>query len=240
MYVRYGNYSHADNECAVIIGSRHDRTVAGHRKSTVKTYVLRGRLHGSSPSDLTNKIAALEAAYSTDFQSLILYDGAAPTAHLLDNASSISGVRVVSGPNYPEGDDAQYTTFRDFEITLEAEYPASPGVGLLAWSETLSFVGTGGPMTVHVPTVFGPPQKQITSAMTPVQVVQSGQAVGWSTWPVAPPPLWPAAEVLPRRRFNMAAPKWNGQAFTEFPIMWSYEFESAVPLSGLPTPQPNP
>src|SRR4029077_8154957 len=89
-------------------------------------------------------IAALRSAYNVNGLDLGLYldDGVTPTDHVLASSTTLGGTRVTA-LEFPNGSGAEYSTFRSYSITVEADTPDT-SQNLLDFSETLSFAGTGG------------------------------------------------------------------------------------------------
>lgn len=238
MIFKYGKFAHADNEVELTIHKRPVYSARGFRRGTRELWHVDGILHAADRAELTSKIDALLAAYREDGRDagLFLEDGSSTTSHLLDSSKALGGVKVLRGPDFPEGSGAEYSTFRTYSITLEATFP-SLSLDLLSFRETIRFAGTGGPRYVFVETLNGLPRRQQAARFTTQQVVQSGTAVGYLTWPQPPSPIWPVAELQDRRRVARLAPRGNpgGKGgLSEFPVSWQYRFESAVPLSGNP------
>jgi hypothetical protein len=142
-------------------------------------------------------------------------------------------VRVKS-LDFPRGDGAEYSTFRTYRITLEADFPDTAG-NLLEYAEALDFEGTGGPRRVFLEVLEGLPQEQIGTERTTTRATQHGRAVGYGTYPVPPPPVWPAAELPHRRRISLRTPERVGNQFARYPVEWHYAFEAVVPLVGTPS-----
>jgi hypothetical protein len=235
MYLKYGSYTHARNEAAVQIGKRVVFSPRGYRQAVRETWRIVGVLHAVDQPGLTVAIAGLRAAYSANGLDLGLYldDGATPTDHVLSSGATLGGTRVTA-LEYPVGAGAEYSTFRSYSITVEADVPDTSN-NLLDFSETVSFEGTGGPRIVFLDTLAGPPQPQIARQFTTYRARQQGRAVGFATYPPVPPPLWPAAELGDQRRLALRSPKRTAASLSEFAAEWTYVFESVAPLVGGPT-----
>lgn len=239
MYLKYGSYQHDTNEAAVTISKRaqHDPTT-GLLTSIRHEWTIEGVLHAASQAALTTAIQALEAAYATDGNTLALYlDDGTVTAHILDPSGTLGGVKIESGPEYPNGRGAEYSTYRSYRIVAVAEVAAAQGGGggsagtIITFSETVSLWG-GGPRFVYVETLDGPPQKQTVVQQTSVRGSQVGRAVGWSGWPNPPAPIWPDAEHRDLRQVTRESPRLTSDnsttlKYTEYAISWSYQFEAA-------------
>src|SRR5690606_32239803 len=85
-------------------------------------------------------------------------DSGQPTSHVISSVGTLGGIRVTQMPSYPRGDGGEYTTFRTFEIQLEADYP-NLQAELVAFEEQISVTGTGGPRFTILETLTGPPVK---------------------------------------------------------------------------------
>jgi hypothetical protein len=143
-------------------------------------------------------------------------------------------------PSFPEGRGAEYSTFRNYTIVLEAEV-LDTSATIVNWHEVLSFQG-GGPQFAFLETINGPPQKQLLKQFTTFRATQAGEATGHLGYPVAAAPLWPAAEHTTSRQIRYELPKRAGPpgspTYTQYRVTWSYSYEDAGPLVGLPTAWP--
>lgn len=234
MLLRYGAYTHDQNECAVVISKRAVYSPRGLRQFVRETWRVTGIKQAASQAALTAALNTLRAAYNVNGLDAGLYldDGQTPTDHILPSAATLGGVRVV-GLEFPNGDGAEYSTFRTYRLTLEADFPDT-ATNLLEYDEALSFEGTGGPRRVFLDVLEGFPQEQIGTQCTTYRAVQQGRAVGYGAYPTPPPPIWPAAELPDRRRIALRVPERHANQFARFPVEWYYAFESISPLVGTP------
>jgi hypothetical protein len=224
MILRYGSYSHADNEVIISISQRPIFNEVGLRSGYVASWSIQGMLQGSSVSDLSTKIVVLESAYGADGLDLVLYDSDGSTVrHAMRNTGSRTGVKILD-LSYPTGDGAEYVTFRTYSIQAEAEY--NQDLGVYSTSETFTF-GGGGQQKVVIPTLYGPPVEQLVRQQTPYTCQQQGQSIGVSTWPTVPGPAFPSAEHRERRRITYSTPSKIGRYGNQmYAVSWAYEFES--------------
>jgi hypothetical protein len=234
MFLRYGPYTHAQNEPAVQIGKVALFSPRGFRQAVRETWRIVGVLQAADQPGLTAAIAALRAAYNVNGLDLGLYldDGTTLTDHFLTSSAALGGTRVTR-LDFPTGLGAEYSTFRSYAITVEAEFPDTSN-NLLEFSETLSFAGTGGPRLVFLETLAGPPQVQIARQQTTCRARQEGRAVGLLSYPPIAAPIWPAAELADQRRIALRAPLRVAGNLTRFVAEWTYVFESVTPLAGQP------
>jgi hypothetical protein len=202
---------------------------------------VKAYLDGSGEADLTVKENLVYAALLVPYQNLVLKQstGAATGTNLL-NSASISGVRIVDGPNFTnEAQDGEYVVQRVCTFTGEAEYLIAVGANaVLSFTETVSIFGNGGPVVRWRPMVNADPVPQIVYPSSTTRAVQTGQAVGHLGYPSVPGPNWPIAELNEKRRIVRGSPKRLGSGFIEYPVAWSYEFEALGPLVSLPNLPP--
>jgi hypothetical protein len=240
MILGWGNYRHEDGEVAVRIVVTPVRSEGNQYYAYDVRWSLFGHLKAATQAALVTAIAALEAAYSTENKDLVLFqtNGVTAAASLL-TAGTIGGTRIVSGPTYPEDGqhDAEFSTFRRYQIEIEARRSTGQAE-LLAWTESLSFHGTGGPKTAHAQPLVGPPQKQQLAQQTPIRVVQQGRAIGFTDWPTPPPPQWPNDVREDEIDIKYNEPKRYGPpgspTYVEFEVEWTYPHEGVGPFVGRP------
>lgn len=233
MILRYGGYTHGDGEVTITVSKEKTYAETGEQTGYKEAWTIRGVLHADTVPALTNALAALEDAYSINGNNLILYEsnGSTPTVHSLINSNTASGVRITK-ISYPVGDNTEYVASRTYEIEAEAQI-IKQNVEFDEWNETITVKG-GGPKFVYLQTLTGPPQKQIVAQSTPYFATQSGTAVGLLAYPRFPPPLFPQHEHLDQRVQSRASPQVQPNTPSKFQIDWTYEYESASPLFGVP------
>lgn len=238
MILRFGPYSHDDQEVKLAIDRQSLLTSAGVPYAYTESWTIEGMLIGDDVADITTKIKALELAYKRRNVDAVLLDSTTQTAHKLIDANCLGGIRVVAPPSFPEGGNAEYTTWRTYRIVLEADVPVNegdPATQVLSWRETVETSG-GGPLYAWTTPINGIPQRQVVRARTTYRATQSGQAVGYTAYPTPSAPLWPGS-LMERPRIQRQSPQRRGNDFQEFAISWSYVFESSSQMSGVPTPQ---
>lgn len=230
LQLRYGSYAHDFGEVSVVIERSTEYAARGVYKR-VETWSIEGRKVGSSASDLTTKLTAMEAAYAFNSRDVLLIDeNGGQTVHRIASAATLGGVQVVQPPSYPDGSGAQYATFRDYTIVLRAEFLITTGViaGVVEYQESVSLSG-GGPVRVVLELDEGDPVEQIVRDRTAYQATQSGSLRSLIANPTPPKPLWPDKLQGNPRIVRGTPDETNGVAVV-FPLSWSYEFLSATPL----------
>src|SRR5690606_3105055 len=112
--------------------------------------------------------------------------------------------------SFPEGRGAEFTTYRNYRLTVEAMLPTgAPESSIISYNETLTFTG-GGPRDVMMELRNGPAMKWRVSEQTSYFATQSGSAVGYATYPARPGPIWPFDEDRPARNITFGSPKTMG------------------------------
>lgn len=244
-HLKFGNYQHEDYECELSISMESQLNDAGVPYQRVHRWNIKGWLFSDSGLNaaqahvnLTNKINALKAAYAKPVDSVAFYLDNVKTAKVIEG--TLGGIRCVSGPNFPESNNGEYSTFVRYELAIEGTVPVSGTEldPLISFNESLSFQGNCGPIFKYIQVINGTPQKQIVAQRSTMTATQAGSAVGYGSWPLLPQPLWPSDEHLEARVDSKTSPRRIGQvgkaSFVEYERSWSYSFESAVPLSGNP------
>lgn len=240
MYLRYGSYTHAQHEAAITIVTDVTRDEFDLPLRATERWSIRGELHGDDQTALLAAMAALEAAYSEDGNDItLLCDDASTVAHRIVSSDTDTGVMVTRRPSYPIGVGAELSTYRTYEIQVEASYDVREDNGaILSYTETLRFSG-GGPRHVLHELRNGVPQLQQVSQATVYTATQSGEALGFNDYVTAPPPYW-GAPIFDQPNSSVAygTPKRKGNGrdvvFREYPTSWTYQFQSASPLVGRP------
>lgn len=239
MRLRYGGYLFDVN--GVEISRQRDLLRDGNGTPTGyrMQWTVSGDLLGSGQADLAARVAQLERALSLQGQDLYFLRDDGGVAMALTNAASTSGVLITS---YSDGGDPVgrgWVNGNRFSFTAEASYvqPAATGAGplnLFDLQERVALFG-GGPKRGHMQPTRGKPIPQVIFEQTPYRASQAGSATGPLPYPTPVPPLWPAAENRDARRVEFV-PKRDPQGIRVYETTWSYEFESADRLSGLPHP----
>ena len=135
-YLQAGNYRHDSGEIGVTIWKETTR-VNGIPRTLIHRWNISGRLQKDTTALVIAQINSLVAAY-VDGIDLVLYMDDGTEAHALRSAGSLGGTRILKPPDFPIGQGAELSTFRNYSILVEAEYPAL-GTVLLAFQETFSF-----------------------------------------------------------------------------------------------------
>lgn len=235
MILKCGSYSHAQNEAEIFVEKLPYLSDRGYVAGVTHRWKIKGKLLAASQAALTTAINDLENAYGTGGHDVGLYldDGSTLTAHYLQNSQAAGGVRTIRIA-YPDGAGGEYSFWRSYEIDLEADYQLG-NVALRDFSESVTYQGTGGPRRVLIETLDGFVVEQVVAQRTAYRAIQSGQMSLYGSYPTPPAPLWPAAELPDLRQVVPIAPQREGANLTAYGMQWQYTFQSASPLSGMPT-----
>lgn len=208
---------------------------SGRAVRHVKRIIVTGDLEADGQAALSTLETALRLALENldPRASIVLRtDAGGVSATTLIGSQSISGVRVMAYSFDNARGGAEYATLRSFSFIAEAEFLAPAGRNaILSFQESVTVIGTGGPVTRFRPALNAPPVKQLIFPSSVVRATQSGQAVGQLRYPIPPIPLWPVHELLDQRVRTLVTPDFAGQELSEFTSIWSYSFEAAVSLN---------
>lgn len=246
MYLKIGDVQFDTAAVGINYSVASEFSDTGALVSRTFTLNLRGTLKCDDGDDtqtaqarIKTRTQALEACFRQRNLNTVLYmDNGSESAVVLKAAGSLTGIQVVSGPNYPSTEGAECGTFRTWEATLQCKYPTGvnpDGTGTaevqdtyaVTWQESVTRSG-GRPERVLLPALNGPPQVQQTFALMPTVIVQAGQATGYRTYPPYPPPLYPLADKLTVRT-GRTSPRQEGLLLKDFGISWEYQMEFALP-----------
>lgn len=234
MILRYGSYTHANDEVRFVVNRKTRRGDDGDRDAIVLALDISGRLLAANSTALLALRDALEAAYEQDYQDVEWSYDSGVTAFSLRNADTLEGIRVVDAPSYDGDAGAEWGTQLSYSITLEAEIPyrlaGAQGGAPVEFEETIQFSG-GGPVRVVLDCLDDLPEEQVVQMHSAYRATQSGSLVSRSNKnPTPPPPIWPdkleraptITRVSPQKRDRF------------YGVQWQYTFASATPLIGRP------
>lgn len=235
MIVKYGNYSFADGECAMVNFSASPKlTPRNVRRSTVVTMHCAGEF--CFPGEVTQgqiktKIEGAKAALDEDYKDLILLhnDGTTESPYKLinDDPQNATG-NIVVKHSWPSNVPEDYATTKQFEFAVEAEF-YNPNVTLLDYSQSIEVIGTAGPVTNWSRLLNGQWQRKIVHLSSTKMIYQTGYAVGFLSYPAPSPPLLNAFyEHEQHRRIKRTGPSLFWGRPYEYMISWSYVFETPL------------
>lgn len=237
MRVKYGSYAHGEGEVQLSVQQTPELNDAGVVKWVRHTYSLSGVLVADDSQSMETKAIALERAYALNGRDLRLEHDDGSSTHLyLQSSLCYGGTRVIQRPSFPDMRNAAYVTFLPYTIVVEGNVLSSSALSLVSFEERLSRSG-GGPIYGHHEPLTGKPIKQLLKRHSVYRVTQSGSAVGLTSYPSPPPPLWLSA-LIKTPQIDQTSPRRIGSgtssSYVEYGISWSYEFEHASALAGNP------
>ncbi|WP_437187866.1 hypothetical protein SH668x_001277 [Planctomicrobium sp. SH668] len=241
MIFKYGSYTHERKEVTVKVSSEVVRTPRDVAYGMNVRIDVSGSIFGDSQSALIQNIQALIAAYAFDGQDVSLtFNDGTPTPDLtIRNIDTIGGVRVLSIPTLDVRNLAEYSTYWDYSISLEATIKSGAvqmGNWLWEFDESIEVIGLGGPTFTHVPLKWFRWQKQRNRSNSLCRATQSGTITGLGGYlpNLLPGPRWPDDLVNDSVRIRYSQPTRLGNTYMLFRIDYGYQFESNSPL----VPQP--
>lgn len=243
MIFEYRGIKHEQNEVALIsVTQREMKGQTNQRLYKSIDWIIRGVKIASTQQGLTDKLAVLEAQYGTNFGDAKLYlnDGVTVTIHVLSNADTINGVRVVGGVNYLAGWPGvwgvrtEYVYRRSYQVHLRCEVLANE-YQIASWHQTVRQIGLGGPDFEVQETLLTQPVVQTTNLYTSFDAEQFGTAIGVTGYPAFPAPMWPGSLKPRMSSADMVTPQYFGAVQNLlYPIAWRYRFRAATSLFAVP------
>lgn len=249
MILKWGSYAHAQDEVGIRIHKRSIFDTFGRRMGMVHNWHIIGAVHGTSQSDLTTKLNALETAYDSDYLDLKLFlnDGTTETTHVLNNSAVFGGTHV-TGFGYMDGPwkmQLEYANLRTFWAMIQGEIRT--GTGQYAWKERVRIKGTGGPKFRYMPRLVGQPIQQTLQTETSFYYIQEGSAVGREAYIAPPGPLYPSIEHVEQREIAYYTPEdmrtdGTNPQNEKFLTTWRYVMEATTDqgFSAFTLPDPSP
>jgi len=240
--LKYGDHSHELSDAAVSISRVGEFNDAGVAYANRVVWRIQGRLEGDTQAAITTNINALEDAYNKQNQDISLqFDDGTNTAHAITIKDTLDGIRVSAAPSYPIGEGAEYATFRNYTIVVEALVKTSQlNSALVTWTETVSTSG-GNPRDVVIETLNTLPIIQRTANATAFIVTQQGRAVGLDGWPEFPTFVLANAAILRNGR-SRRSPRdvlVGSRRYRSFwEVTWNYVFADVRIQAALPHRRP--
>lgn len=240
MIFKYGSYSHDQDEVMVRTSKTAVMDRFRRRMGEVTEYTIFGVAkvpdnvggHAATQADLTAKLIGLREAYALDYQNFGLYldDGTTPTEHVVMNADTFDGVKVVVPPSFINGPwtgRIEYLNRRTYFLVIRTE--TRTGSGLYEWNERVTIRGTGGEKWAYSGQETGSPQRQGLQALTTYQYIQEGSCIGRQDWEAPPGPLFPLIEHGPQRVHVFESAKdISIQGAEMYGTGWRYVMEAIV------------
>lgn len=231
MQVTYGSYSFNANDVAINHSRRTMRSDTGYKTGYIDTWILQFRLRGDTQADLKTEIENLYSAFSVDGRNLsLLHNNGSDSAFVTNSSATTSGTRV-QRIEFPSLYDAQYTTYIDGLIEIDAETVTNIDVSLI-YTETFQVTGNGGPKIVVLETARGLPIKQTTRQNTMVTAVQTGTARSTGQPPRLPVILFPNLLINEQKQESTTASIEGGKLV--YTLNWFYPYQDIAYFNGAP------
>ena len=236
MYFTYGSYTHDRGE--ILLSSYTVQRMKSKRNRIMfhrHTMTLMGEICVTGQDAIKSRLESIQSAYNVDGEDAILHhDDGTNSAHRMISNQSLNGVRVLTF-DYPKGTDGEYVTGRTYRIVLQADYLVEED-SIYAFRENLVFMGNTGMKWELVPHFNGPPTSKVIYNQTPQKIVQTGQAVGLTGYPLLPGPLYAANyEHQDLRRVTYTNPSLlQRNKNLLYTVDYQYVFSSVTSQSGVP------
>lgn len=162
---------------------------------------------------------------STDNITLLDNGGTSISHMTLSTASSLGGIRVIKGPDFPKGNGVELATIRTMTFTLEVILTTNLS-GIVSMIETLAQRGNGGPIRRPTRYLNAIPDRQQVAFASEVYYTQRGRAINRDTWLAAPAPIWGVANLENEKiSFGETSPQVAIGTYREnYPTFWNYTF----------------
>lgn len=233
MIVKYGDYSFANGECAMVNFSvKPKRTPRGIAYAQVVRMDCEGEFCFSGPVDqdaIKTKIQAARNALEFDYRDLVLLhnDGVTESPYKISNShpDNITG-NIVEFVSWPSVAPEEYATTKSFKFAVSAEFK-NPLVNLIDWQQTLTVMGSTGPVARWERLLNGLWTRRVIHTSGTKKIIQSGYAVGFGVHPLpATPILTDFYEHLDQRVVKYVGPHYFASRPEFYRTEWRYAFET--------------
>ena len=211
------------------------------------TWHIWGRVNstpGVSNSTAKSQVDALVVAVETsvrDGMDLVFSLGS--TMKLLSGAC-MEGTHVrrftwTTGIDHVNGSGAEGVLRRTFELEVYGDIPVASDTMITEWQDSITSMGTGGPLVRPVGSLSGGIQAQQTQAVTPYHCIQSGFARRFDDYPLAPVPNFFGVPGVYYDPASLATTRITPRNYgrnlnSNYGCRWHYRAWSAAPLLGNP------
>lgn len=199
-----------------------------------------GASGATAKSQVDARVIAVESAVR---EGMDLVFSLGSTMRLISSALT-EGTHVrrftwTTGIDHVNGSGAEGLLRRTFELEVYGDIPVASDTQITQWQDSITALGTGGPLVVPVGSLSGGIQAQQVQAVTAYHCIQSGMARGFNDYPLAPVPnflsvpgVYYDPESLATTRITPQT--WGRNANVNFGVRWHYKAWSAAPLLGNP------
>jgi len=242
LYLQYGNYRHLLGEVDLSVQRQTRFSEAERPIEEQVSWTISARAEGDTLPLLLAELVKVNLAYQARNQYPVarLLSETGAVVHELNGPRSIAGIKVVQPPSFGSGRGAEFTTYANYTVRLEAEFfVGDPATALVSFQESLSF-GGGHPERGLLTLSAGRPVEFVSARQTPYRCTQSIRAVGltaYPTWAVRPAFSLALLEG-PDHPATFDSPRARNSRDTHFGLSKTFRFASATPLVGVPRPFP--
>lgn len=201
----------------------------GRREREERSVRISTVVQGVNEAAITTAIAALMVvldAADTDTLRLYEVDGTTPTENEIEDIR----IRRVSFPN-STGPEYAVRRVVNIDVTGYVEISGKAD-DIIRFQESLHYTG-GGDRYVHIGKTEGRPEKYRVAEYTTYFATQSGTAVGRTSYPLRPEPIFPGHLVKSDMDLDIA-PFRTDDGRLNYQTMWVWNFASAYPMEDYP------
>lgn len=225
MYVQYGNFNFEPWEAGLKVYAEFVRSPRGFKHKQRVRYDISGELCvDTGQYDVNTRLQQIVNAFSVDGRDVGLrHDNGDATTHFLFNniPQNLSGNQVYY-KRFPDTRDGEFVSGRKFEIGVGAEL-LDFNSEILAYQDSITRRSNAGPVWRwrRNQTLGFYPELIVPNTMQ--RMVQSGYAIGATTYPSPPIPFYsPPFELNHLRQVRQVGPDRMPQGFTGFKTTWTY------------------
>lgn len=233
----YGAYYHAPNSVFFkAINREWVRGPTGRRHMARTSWLINGKLLGSSIQDIQSQLELLQLAYATEPASAVMLDNNGNfTQWIVDSSQTVGGVIVTNPVSHEMLKGAEGVTYLKYSVGITWDVLWAGPQDVLEWTESLDFTDNiGAPLQVERYPLNAPPIIQNVSAGSLFFCTQAGQMR--QAWPNPQPPAY----TFPGQLRGVQDSNGNGMLPTiavrgspiSYGCRWSWKYISSYPFVG--------
>lgn len=235
--LKYGSYSFPDSSVQFAWRRRAVIGPLGFRTHYDYQMQVRALYQGTSGTNLTSQLAALQSAMNLSDQDLVFKDDAGvDTFHKISSADTVNGIQVLGGPDTPmdteTGMRTEYLTKRTVQVLFGWQLPSAESE-IVDFQQSIREANIGSADFVIQEALDGVPVQQFTNQASEQIFVQEGYCVGYSDHQGFPDLAYPSLYLKTRESYRlMQAPLRLGRhKSTHFRTEWRYVFRAPLGLT---------
>jgi hypothetical protein len=239
MILSYGTHDFDDNEIQFAWNNKLVLGKAGRASHYVSQCKVLGVKLAVDAAALTTALTTLETKMAIHNVDLTFKDNTpANTVHVVTSTATLNGVRAIGGVTYPIGlpgvwgSQTEYANKRTFQVVFQWETSAAES-NLQFYEESIRLIGGGGPKFVIQEALTGVPLFQQVTQFSKQVAIQSGTAVGFTSYPSFPSYAYSIGLLKQEKSFTeeVTPRDFHINTNANYMIRWSYHFEAPSGIS---------